>query len=168
MWLGKAANSLERRLSPLIHIIANIGTGIVAVMMLLTVADVVGRRFFNHPVYGAYELSEFMLVMVVFFTMAHCEFLRGHITIGLLVSRLRQRTQCVIDSIMYVFFLVGFCILTWQLCLYATEVRRNSVVSGTLGVPIFPFISVATFGCALLSLVALSHLLLFLAGAVRK
>jgi len=168
VWLGKAANFIGRGLSPLTTVVGNIGAGTIAVMMLLTVGDVVARRLFNQPILGAYELSEFMLVIVVFFTMASCESRRGHITIGLLVSGLRQRAQNVIDSVMYVFFLVMFCLFTWRLFLYAMQEWRRGLISAVLGVPIFPFIFVAALGCALLSLVVLMHLLLFLAGALKK
>ena len=168
MLLKKAANFIDRGLSPLIPVVGNIGAGIIAVMMLLTVSDVVGRRFFNQPVHGAYELSEYMLVIVAFFSIAYCQFLRGHIRIELVVSRLRQKSQDVINGIMYVFFLATFCLLAWRLCLYAMEDWQSGLVSGVLEVPTFPFIFVAALGCALLSLVVLMHLLLFLAEALKK
>ena len=169
MWLAKAADFIDRGLSPLTTVVGKIGSSVIAVMMLLTVSDVVGRRVFGQAVLGAYELSELMLVIVVFFTVGHVELLRRHISIGLVVSQLRQSTQDIIDSIMYVFFLIFFCLLTWQLCLYAVEVQQtNQLISTTLPVPVFPFVAVAALGSALLSLVVLMHLLLFLAGAVRK
>ena len=168
MQLKKPANFLESRLSPLTRVVGNIGASVIVLMMLLTVSDVVGRRFFNKPVSGAYELSELMLVIVVFFTLAHCEFLRSNITIQLVVSRLRQRAQDVIDSIMYIFFLVTFGLLTWRLWLYAMEVRQNNLVSGVLEVPVYPFVFLESLCCALLSLVILTHLLLFLAGAAKR
>ena len=166
--LKKAANLMDKRLSPLTAIAGNIGAGVIAVMMLLTVSDVVGRRVFNQPVYGAYELSEYMLVIVAFFTVAHCQFLRGHIRIDLVVSRIRQRSQDVVNSIMYVFFLLTFCVLAWRLCLYAIEEWQSGLTSALLGIPAFPFIFVSAVGCTLLSLVVLMHLLLFLAGALKK
>jgi len=167
MWLRKAANLMERGLLPFTTILGNIGAGIIGMMMLLTVADVTGRYVFNQPIFGAHEISEFMLVIVVFFTMAHCELLRSHVTIGLVVSRLRQRTQDSIDSIMYVFFLTASCWLTWQLCLYA-KAEWHGQISRELGIAVLPFISVAAFGCAVLSLVILMHLLLFLAGILKR
>jgi len=169
MWLRKAADFIGRGLSPLTAVVGKVGSGVIAVMMLLTVSDVVGRRVFGQAVLGAYELSEVMLVIVVFFTLSYVELLRRHISIDLVLSRLRQRTQDVIDSIMYVFFLILFCVLTWQLCLYAIEVHQNNqVISVTLGAPVLPFVALAALGSALLSLVVFMHLLLFLAGALRK
>lgn len=168
MWIRKAANFIDKGLSPLIPFVGGIGAGIIALMMLLTVGDVAGRRIFNRPVPGAYELGSYMLVIVTFSSIVYCQFLRGHVRIDLVVSRLRQRTQDVINSIMYVFFLVAFCLLTWRLCLYAMGDWRAGIISGVLEVPTFPFIFVAALGCALLSLVVLMHFLLFLAESLKK
>ena len=168
MWLRKAADSMESGLSPLLSVVGKIGAGVIALMMLTTVTDVVGRRVFNQPLSGAYELSEFMLVIVVFFSIVHCEFLRGHITIDLVTSRFRQRTQDVIASITYTFFLVTFGLLTRQLIVHAMDAWQNNLISGTLRLPVFPFISVAALGCALLSLVVLVHLLLFISETLRR
>jgi len=168
MWLRQAANYMEKGLSAVFPVVGNIGAGVIALMMMLTVADIIGRRFLSKPVSGTYELSEFLLVIVVFFSIAHCEFLKGHITVDLAVSRLQPKTQDIVNSIMYLFFLVMFCLLTWQLYLHGMKVWRNGLESGILGVPVSPFVFVAALGCCLLSLVVLTHLLLFLAGALRK
>ena len=167
MGLKQVSDFIRRGLSPLILVIRNIAGSVIIMMMLLTVADVVGRRFFNRPILGVYEISNFMLVIVVFFSLACCEFLKGHITIGLVVSKLGQRTQEVIDSIMYFFFLVTFCLLTWRLCLYALG-EIDGFLSRSLNIPVFPFVFIAALGSALISLVVLIHFLTFLAGALRK
>ena len=159
---------MERGLWPLVTVVGSIGSGIIALMMLVTVADVGGRRLFNQPLSGSMDLSTFMMVIVVFFTMAHCELLRGHITIDLIVSRFRQRSQDVISSIMYLIFLVTFGWMTWQLCLHGIDRWQSNIVSYTLKIPVTPFIFVAAFGCALLSLLVITHLLSFLAGALKK
>lgn len=167
MRLRKVAEVLEGRLSPIIAAANSIGAGAIVVLMLITVANVVGRRFFSHPIPGSVECSEFMLAIMAFFLIAQCELLRGHVTIGVVVSRLRQRAQDVIDSVMYFFFLVTDCLLAWQLCLYAMR-ELNGQVSVILKVPDYPFIFVAAVGCVLLSLVVLAHFLLFIAGALKK
>ncbi len=168
MWLRQAANFAESRLSPVISVIGNIGAGIVAMMMILTVADVVGRRVFNHPLSGTIELSEFMMIIVVFFSVVHCELVWGHITIDIVVSRLRPRTQNIIASLMYALFLVTFCFLTWQLFQYAMGDWQTGLTSLVLQIPISPFMFVETLGCTLLSLLVLIHLLQFIAGALRE
>ena len=168
MWLKKAANCLDNAISPVIPVFGNIGSVVIALIMLLTVADVVGRRVFNQPVTAAYEVNGLLLVIAVFFTIAHCQFLKGHVTIELVVSRLRQRTQDIIDSALYFFFLVTFGLITRQLWLHALKILKDNVTSGTIDLPVSPFAFVATLGFALLCLVVLAHLLIFLSRAIGK
>jgi TRAP-type C4-dicarboxylate transport system permease small subunit len=155
-------------ITPVLRLFTRIGGWIIVAMMLLTVIDVLGRKFFNRPVYGAYEISEFMLVIVVFFSIVCCESKKGHISIGLVVSRFRRRTQDVIDSIMYLIFLVASCLLTWRLWLYGVTVWRNNLTSGVLQIPIYPVVFLASLGGVLLTLVVFMHFLLFLSGVLRK
>ena len=159
---------MERVLSPVVTVFGSVGSGAIALMMLVTVADVGGRRLFNHPVFGSMDLSTFMMVIVVFFSMAQCELMRGHITIDLLVSRFKQKSQDIFNSIAYVIFLVTFSWMTWQLIQYGIGRYHSHIVSYTLKVPLYPFIFVAALGSALLSLMVLTHLLTYLAGALKK
>ncbi len=159
---------MGKGLSPLVNVLGSIGAGIVAVMMLVTVVDVGGRRLFNQPLFGSMDLSSFMMVIVVFFSITHCELTKGHITIDLVVSRLKKRSQDIINTIAYLIFLVTFGWMTWELSHHAVEVWHNHIVSYTLKIPTAPFVFIAAFGCALLSLLVLMHLLLFLAEALKK
>jgi len=167
MQLRKVAEVLERWLSPIIAVANSIGAGTIVVLMLVTVTNVVGRRFFSRPIPGSVECGEFMLAIMAFFFIAQCELLKGHVTIGVVVSRLQQRAQDITDSIMYLFFLVTSCLLTWQLFVYALR-ELDGYISVILKVPAYPFILVGAVGCALLSLAVLTHLLLFLAAVLKK
>ena len=168
MFFRNLASNLERVIAPLTLVVSYIAACVLGVMSLLTVADVVGRYIFNKPIPGTFELGEFQLAIIVFFGIAYCGIQRGHVTIGLVVSRLRQRTQDVIDSIMYAFFFIFLCLLSWQLYKYAIELWHNGFRSSILKLPVFPSIFVAAFGCTLLSVVVLIHLLLFLNRALGK
>ena len=53
----------KRSLSTYLSYIGNIA---LALMMLLTTADVLGRYFFNAPVLGAYEITEYLMLIMVF------------------------------------------------------------------------------------------------------
>ena len=168
MRLKKVANALEKVLSPVIPIVGNIGSVVIVAVMFLTVADVVGRRFLNKPVTASYEISEMLLVIVMFSTIAYCQLLRGHVSIDLLVSRLRQKTQAVINSLVYIIFLVTFGILSWQLYIYAIELVEKNWVTGTILLPVYPFAFIAAIGCTLLCLVVFMHLTMYLAKVVEK
>jgi TRAP-type C4-dicarboxylate transport system permease small subunit len=168
MWLRKAAGSLEHILSPVMSSVGFIGSSVTALAMLLIVADVFGRRFFNQPITGTLEINEFMLVIITFCTIAFCQFIKGHITIDILVERLSQKTQNLIDTIIYVFYLIISALLSWQLYVQAFTILKQQTTSGTLQIPVYPFAFIAAIGCTLLCLVVLMHLFMYLTKVIEK
>jgi TRAP-type transport system small permease protein len=164
----RVVNVMEKGLAPLANVVGIIGAIVIGFMMLLTVIDVIGRHLFNAPLIGSMDLTMFMMVIVVFFSIAHCEFGKGHITIDLVVSKLPRRVQAIINSIMYSLFLLLFAWVSYQFYLRAFEVLGNNIVSATLEIPVAPFYFVAFFGCILLTLLVLMNLLSFMAEALKK
>ena len=116
---GKLAGFTERVLSPVTKLFSKIGSGILVVMVLITVADVIGRKFLNMPVKGSYELGEMLLVIVVFFNLPNTEMQDGNVSIDILFIRFGQRTQRIIQSLMYILFLVISILLAWPLAYLA-------------------------------------------------
>ena len=75
--------------------------GLVALtfMMALTVADVLMRYCFRAPIPGASELTELMLVIIVFFAVADTHSVKGHVAVDLVVSHLAPHTRAAIAFI---------------------------------------------------------------------
>jgi len=167
VWLNKAARLLDRGIDPIGTKLNNVGMSILVAMMLLTVVDVFLRYLFSRPIRGAYELTEFMMLIVVFFGLAYTASKKRHIVVDVLVSRFSQQTQVVIDSITY-FLSLGICsLIAWQSAVEAKTLWLTGQTSGSLYIPVHPFIWLVAVGCALLSLVLLVNLLDSLAQAVR-
>lgn len=76
-----------------------ISAGVIAAMMIITIADVVARRGFSEHVKGSYEYVALLFVYLIFFGLAFAQRTDSHITIGVLYNRLprigRLRTQAV-------------------------------------------------------------------------
>ncbi len=171
MWLKKTAQIFEKALNPVIPVIGSIGSVFIMVAMLLTVADVIGRRFFNSPIYGSYEIGSMILVIVVFSTVTYCQLLKGHVSIDLLVSRLNQKTQYIINIFVYILFLATYSILTWRLFVFAVETfNKNEVkiIKETILLPVYPFVFIAAIGCTLLALIIFMHLIMYVVKVVEK
>ncbi len=168
MWLSKVTKPINTVVSPAVNVIGKIGAGVIAVMMLLVVADVVGRRVFNRPVPGTLELVQYLFIIVVFFCIVYCELLRRHIIVDVVVARLGQRARNGLNSVIYIFFLGISCLLTWQFVLYLGEVWQSGMRSAVLRVPAVPFTALATLGSALFSLMILTHLLQLIVGGSRN
>ena len=63
------------------------GAALVA-LMLLTTADVAGRYFFNSPIDGVFDLTHFVVAIMVFLGLSYCGFRGAHV---LRLTLLRDR-----------------------------------------------------------------------------
>jgi len=144
-----------------------VAAGGVVAMMLLTTVDVIGRSF-RRPIPGTFEIIGFLCVVVVAFAIAYTQILRGHISVEIVVSRLPQRAQGIIGSIMCLLGLGLFILLAWQSMGLARDVWVSGWVSPTEKIPFFPFIYGIALACVPICLVLLVEFLKSLAKAVRK
>jgi TRAP-type C4-dicarboxylate transport system permease small subunit len=122
-------------------------------MMMLTVVDVFMRYIFNAPITGATEISELMMVIVVFPALAWIAVERSHIKVDLLVSTLRRRVQLSVEIVTLLLALATFVIITWQSFLESMEVN---MATSLLEVPEAPFHWIMTLGLAMLCLAIVS------------
>jgi TRAP-type C4-dicarboxylate transport system permease small subunit len=124
-------------------------------MMMVTVADVVGRYFFNRPIRGAYELVGFLLVWAGSWGMGYCQIQKGHIRVDFLMQRLSQKSQAIMTVLANLLGFIAFSLLTWRVILlghyYLSLTKGNA--TDTLGIPIFPFVVMLAIGIGMLALV---------------
>lgn len=108
-------------------------------MMLLTFVDVTGRKFFASPVYGAYEITEFMMGLLIFSALPLVTAGENHVTIDVFdhfVSPAIGRWQRVIVNLLSTAVL-GF--LGWRLWVLSASHLRTHEVTMTLHIPHGPF-----------------------------
>lgn len=141
---------------------SRIASLILFMMMILTVADVIGRKLFSHSVTGAVELTEFMLVILIFFSLAQTEARDGHVKVDLILSQFGERVQAVVDmTTQFVGFLL--CgLISWSTLIYAGKMRVSGEVSQDLWLPKYPFVYVVALGCGILALALLTKFLVAL------
>ena len=135
---------------------AYIAMGVLGLMMLLTVVDVFLRYFFNSPITGTTEVTEFMMVIVVFPALAWCAVKRRHVQVDLLVSHLPLAVQKIIDTFTLLLTLGIFVIITWQSVLESMDVQTTTAL---LHLPHAPFHWILTAGFALFCLSVVSLLI---------
>ena len=133
--------------------------GLLFLLMLLVTADVIGRYVLSSPITGAADVEESMLVLLVFFSLAYCTLKRGHITVELVVSRLSERTQAILDSITSFASVTIFALIVWRMSIagWHQVVSSSPVISLVLGIPYGPFILLAAIGSALVCFELLIH-----------
>ena len=109
---------------------------VLAAMMILTVVDIVGRFFFNHPIGGVTELTSLMLVVIVGLSLGWCALERGHVKVDLVMDRLPQKAQYVIDNFLLIATFLLFVVITWRTFVETTESESSSSI---LRLPLTPF-----------------------------
>ncbi len=124
-------------------------------MMMMTMIDVLLRYFTNSSILGSVELTELMMVIVVFCSLAQCQAEDGHIKVDLVLKRFSPRVQSMIDTLTQLICFGLFSFMTWSMYIYASEMKEYGEVTLDLGLVKYPFVYIASFGCALLTLVLL-------------
>jgi C4-dicarboxylate transporter, DctQ subunit len=87
------------------------GIGIFA-LMLVGVVHVLGRKFFNMPIFGYIDIVEIMMSFLVFLGLAYTERLGGHIRMELFVTRLKGRALPLFELVGVLVGLVIVGVLT--------------------------------------------------------
>lgn len=123
------------------------GIGAVALtgMMLLTVVDVIGR-FFKYPIFGSVELVGILATIVVAAALPYTYKVDGHVGVEILVRLLSKKTQLLIDLFTRTISLILFCLVTWQMFLYAKDIHETGEVSMNLEFPIYYIVYLLAFG----------------------
>ncbi|MBW1801866.1 MAG: TRAP transporter large permease subunit [Deltaproteobacteria bacterium] len=163
-----AAGYLNRAALPMSRYANMAGISIVILMMLMTVADVVLRYFFNRPILGAYELIEFILVIVVFFAVAYTMAQDRHVSVDVLITRLPDPARYTLTSINTLMGLGIALLITWRTVLFALAQKFRGVTSPALHISVYPFILLLALGAALLFLVLLAQYFDALGRALEK
>lgn len=139
-------------------------TGMLGLLMVLTVANVILRDVFNKPIRGTPELSEFMMVIVIFLALAWCAVTRKHVRVELIVTHFSSRVQKILGSITLFITLGIFVVMTWQSVLESMVAYDTTSI---LRLPHTPFYWIMTFGLGLFCL-AIAVLLIESIDEARK
>ena len=69
------------------------------VLMVLQVANMIGRYFFNSPIQGTTDLGSYMLLIITALGLGWAALERRHISVGLVMDLFPSRVQLVTDTI---------------------------------------------------------------------
>ena len=136
-----------------------------AAMMVLTFLDVSGRKLFTHPIYGAYEVTEFMMGVLIFCALPLVTAREGHVTIDIMdhfVPRGAMRAQRIAVSLISA---VALGVMAWRLWILSASHMHTNEVTMTLHIPHGPFTFAFALMSALASIAAFAVSLDYLRGA---
>jgi TRAP-type transport system small permease protein len=168
MWFQKFVHQSTKVIDPIVRWVNNAGVIILAMMMLLTVADVTLRYFFNKPILGSFEITEFMMTMLAAFTIGYAAILKVHVNIDLVYTRLPERLQGMISIFTTLVCVVFFGLMSWRNIYQSSVLRQANAMSPALSIPEFPFMFILGIGFGIVALVFLLQLLESIVKAAGK
>ncbi|MFC1867268.1 TRAP transporter small permease [Thermodesulfobacteriota bacterium] len=146
-----------RAIRRVLHVVIRVTTWMAAaalgIMISIIVINVIGRYLFGRPFMGTVEIVQELLVITVFFSVAHTEVRKSHISFDEVVARFPRRARSILTSVVCFVAAVYFFLMSWQEVVLAGKYMRP-VISGTdvLHIPIFPFVFIIAIGAILLGL----------------
>lgn len=130
-----------------------IATVVLGLMMLLTVADVSMRYFFNSPITGTTEITQLMMVIVVFLSLPWGGVTGSHVKVDLFVRRFGRKTRAIFDVVTLLLSLFIFAVIAWRSLLESMQIETTTSL---IGVPHAPFYYILTLGFVLLTFVVVT------------
>jgi len=144
------------------RVLANISVALLAIMLFLGVADVLGRYIFNRPVTGTLEVFEILLPGIVMLSVAYTQLNKAHIRVELLFNRLSPRLQAAISFATSLWLTILFVLVAWQGTLIAISLWRQHRLISIIGVPVFTVQLFIPFGALIMCLILIVDLRKFL------
>lgn len=160
----ESLSALIRRTEPFCRILSALGMYIFMGLVALTFADVFLRYVFGSPISGSIEITEMLMSVVLFSSVGYTYWKRGHVSMDIITGKLSELNAAKLGAVTTTWSLtvVYFCIQC--MAIYAL---KTSDTTSVWNVSYSPFIWFAVFGCVLLGLSMLSHLLDQLVVVVR-
>jgi len=118
-------------------------------LMLLTFVDVVGRKFFSASVTGSLELTELLMVVVIFAALPLVSLRGEHVVFDSLdrwvPAALRHVQQAAVDLLVLA-LLLG---LAWLMWVKAGNMQSYGDITAQLKLPLAPFVYLMSLLCVL-------------------
>lgn len=149
---AEASTPLTARLSDWT---ARAGAVVLAVMLLLTFADVVGREVLSAPIVANIEMIQLLMGLVVYLGVSLTTRVRGHVRVDILLNLLPRRARAVADSVTLGLCTVFVAAMAWRLYARAVAKFDNGDETDLWKIPTWPFASIMTLCAALMAVLLL-------------
>ncbi|TKC18417.1 TRAP transporter small permease [Robertmurraya kyonggiensis] len=150
------------------NVLHKISSFVLFILMFLTLADVIGRYFFNKPITGTYELTGLALAIIIFFSLGSAQIHKDHIEIDFLTNKMPLKVQHFLALLGSLILTVLMALTTWQLYEYTMRILVGHETSGDLGLPLYIFSGLTIVGAFCFTLTYLLDVLKTLQKLVKK
>jgi TRAP-type C4-dicarboxylate transport system permease small subunit len=135
--VSPSASRWEALVEALLGIVASV---ILLGMMLLTFVDVVARYVFSRPVRGAFEITELMLLVLIFAGLPLVSFTDEHALMDFIDRLLPVRAQRALEGLVQAVCAALMFLLAWQVWLKANRIWAYRDSTDVLRIVYGPFV----------------------------
>jgi len=116
------------------------------VMLLLTLADVVGRAF-GKPIYGSYEIISYLGAIVFGFSMPYTSLRKGHVFVELIIDKVSRNVRDVMRVSTRLLGIALFLWMGWNFIVMSLDMKKANDLTQVFRVPYYPFTFAMAFCC---------------------
>ncbi len=133
-----------------------LGAGAALVGLLaLVLIDVVMRYALRLPFLGAYEMSELLMVLIVFLALPYCAATGGHVAVDVLAPLLDRPGLRWLGALIHVAGAALMAVIAWQTTLYAMSSMARGEATNMLRIAKYPFELVTAASAVVFAIVLL-------------
>lgn len=96
----------------------------VGILMFLIFTGVVGRYVFNKPLFGAYELIEILMGLLIFAGLPIVSKTRSHISVDFLAMKFPRSIQPFREILINILCAVTSGVMSWRIWVYGARLNR--------------------------------------------
>lgn len=168
MWPAKISAAMYGLLTPFSKALIFIGGVCLTAMMFLTACDVFMRYFLGSPIDGAFDITEYLMVVIFAFALPYCTIQKDHVKVDILTGRFPKKVSILLDVATTLISLVLFWIVTWQSLHSAVNQYNSKIVSSVMQIPRYPFYGLLFFGYLCFAIILLAEFLALVAKVEKK
>ena len=146
------ANNWEAKIDAALGVAAS---AILLVLMFITFADVVARYLFNFPLRGAFEITELMLLVLIFAGLPLVSHADEHVTMDFIDHMLPAPVLRTLNRAVHALCSAVMFFLAWLIWLKASKIAGYGDTTDVLRIPVSPFVY---FMAAMIALTGAVHL----------
>src|SRR5687768_18133088 len=109
-------------------------------MMVLTFADVVARYLLNRPIRGGFEITELLLLVLIFAGLPLVSHADEHVTMDFIDAWLSARARRLLHRVMHLAVAALMAFMAWQVWIKAGRIASYGDTTDVLRIVYAPFV----------------------------
>lgn len=135
--MSTAPTAWERRFDAVLGVASSV---LLVGMMLLTFVDVVARYLLNRPIRGGFEITELMLLVLIFAGLPLVSHADEHVTMDFIDRILPPAALRVLVRLVHAVCAAIMFFLTWQVWIKAGRIASYGDTTDVLRITVGPFV----------------------------